>query len=468
MNRDADNALFAVWLTKEVTRIIEAQASNTAWMIIDKRKLPASCYLWVEDRSKKSTWHLPYREGTGGIDSETGMFRRAGPINLNALRAISQALGGARTGTPMNVPREIKMKIKKLLKDHDIGESREVKAMEIAERSISGQFLEVDIDKKTRVIKNVAILRPTSGNVYFKGSTGTHFSDDFMSGVAQNITGKKAYYDHVGKEELKKSRGVRSVHDCYGYFENGHIDNGIVRADIHYLSNHAPKIESLIGEMADKVGLSITADGDMVYDRASKIGEAVALKKLGGADLVTEPGSTVNMFESKSTEKEEEVEVMEMKTLTMTELLEGRPDLVKQITESMQSKNEETAASESLKKEVKELTESLKAANVVVDEFKVKDAAQTKKVKIDELLEESKLPKEAITDTFRSTLGEAKDEKVVESLIEDRKTLIGLKPAKKKQGVEGMGDEKKIEESEMNEEETKSYRKQMSLAAQER
>ena len=111
MDRAANNTLFALWLNAEVNKILERDASNRSWTLINKTLLPPQCFLWIEDRTKKSTWHLPYREGTGGIDPETKMYRKAGPINLNALRAISQAIGGARTGSPMSIPKEIRNKI---------------------------------------------------------------------------------------------------------------------------------------------------------------------------------------------------------------------------------------------------------------------------------------------------------------------------------------------------------------------
>lgn len=101
--------------------LAEAEVSHRSWAEIDKAKLPKDCFLWVEDPDKKTTWHLPYREGTGGIDSATGMYKKAGAINVGAVRAILEALGGARTGKPMRVPAEVKKKAYNIAKQLRIG-----------------------------------------------------------------------------------------------------------------------------------------------------------------------------------------------------------------------------------------------------------------------------------------------------------------------------------------------------------
>lgn len=83
--------------------------SDAPWSKVNKSKLPKSAFLWIEgDGKKKSQWHLPYKDAQGNI-------------NLGALRAISQALGGARTGKPMNIPSDVRKKINNLLKRYKIG-----------------------------------------------------------------------------------------------------------------------------------------------------------------------------------------------------------------------------------------------------------------------------------------------------------------------------------------------------------
>lgn len=99
----------------------EESVSKKPWGKIKKSKLPVGCFLWVEDPKKKETWHLPYKEGAGGVDPDTGMYKRAGKINVNAVRAILQALGGARTGKAMKVPAQVRKKAENLAKKLGIG-----------------------------------------------------------------------------------------------------------------------------------------------------------------------------------------------------------------------------------------------------------------------------------------------------------------------------------------------------------
>ena len=110
---------------EKVVKIVEQSASNKSWATINKTKLPSSCFLWVEDPKKRSTWHLPYKEGTGGIDSKTGMYRKAGVVNLGAVRAILAALAGARTGKPMRVPTSVRKRVEALAKRFKIGKFKE-------------------------------------------------------------------------------------------------------------------------------------------------------------------------------------------------------------------------------------------------------------------------------------------------------------------------------------------------------
>ena len=445
MDRATNNAIFALWLSAEVRKIMERDASNKSWTLVDTTKLPSQCYLWIEDRDKKSTWHLPYREGAAGIDPETKMYRKAGPVNLDALRAIDEAIGGAKTETAISIPKEIRNKITKLLKEFNIGEYAESrkdndmkKTITITEASISGQFKESVIDKEQRLIPGVALLNETSSNIYYPGSKGTKFSEAFRKAIASNIDGKKVYVDHAGKDELANHRGVRSIRDVIGYYENGRMESGIPKADIKYLTNQAPFVESIM-EMADLVGLSIVANGQMSYDVSTGIAEAFALKELQSVDLVTETGSTINMFESDN--NIEEGDFMDYKDLSIQTIRENRPDLVEGLESGIMDKMSTKDEVDGFKKQITDLTESLKKSKQKVDEYEVKEKAVKRADVIDGLLEESKINAKLITTIFRETLLDAKDDEAVKKLIKDRKLLAPVK------GVTGMGDHTEIKES---------------------
>ncbi len=106
-------------------------ADNVSWRPwgqVNKSKLPAACFLWIEDIHKKSTWHLPIYESPDGI--------KRGRLNGNAVKAAYAALHGARTGKPMRVPASVRAKIERLHKelfegDKDVGK----KAAELAKEA---------------------------------------------------------------------------------------------------------------------------------------------------------------------------------------------------------------------------------------------------------------------------------------------------------------------------------------------
>ena len=91
------------------------KVSDASWANIDKTKLPFGCFLFVPDEEKKSTWKLPYKEGSGDVNSETGMYGKAGVINLAGIKAAWAAMNGARTGKKMDLPALVWKKAKDLM-----------------------------------------------------------------------------------------------------------------------------------------------------------------------------------------------------------------------------------------------------------------------------------------------------------------------------------------------------------------
>jgi len=457
VEQNQENAQFVKELENEVLQILEAEASNRPWSAVDKTKLPAACFLWVEDPQKKSTWHLPYKEGSGSIDPKTGMYSEAGPVNLNALRAINAAISGARSGKPMSVPTPVRLKINRMLKQYNIGKYAEQKpeknmGREIVEAMGAGGFSGITMDRDAHKVLNVAILKPTSSNASFRDAKGRKYLPKALESVARLVNGAKVYVDHPTDQEMKERRGVRSMRDILGFLENGRVDEkGTVRGDLEYLKSHAEWFEPIVEQMADKVGNSIHAYGETHLDKSDMMEAVEDIRMLASVDLVTEPGSTSNLYESKEEEpdEEDEDEITEnegerMKELTLQSLREGRPDLIKElseeITKQVKSELEEAKTVETLEtanKQLKEENEKLKKEN---DEFKLKEQVAERELQIQKLIDEAKIEKTYVSEIFLSSLRAAKDDEEVKKMLEDRKKIIeaGSK------GVKGMGDETKV------------------------
>jgi len=182
--------------------------------------------------------------------------------------------------------------------------------------------------------------------------------------------------------------------------------------------------------------------GDALDEFVSK------LKGIDPANLFNADPIYLKTLENKLKENKMEKELLEaVKSFTPEELKVAAPDLFKAIFEQSQKDvkvSEELAEAAKVKKErddllaevakvAKERDEATAAAKVANDELKVlkeKEQEATWKAEVDKLIEESKIQKELITETFKNTLVESKNPDKVKSLIEDRKVVAGIKTAK--------------------------------------
>lgn len=155
------------------------------------------------------------------------------------------------------------------------------------------------INRGENRISGVAVLHPTSANCSFANGEGREYTPKAMESLVGLLGGRKAFIDHAGSKELESKRGVRSVRDLLGYFESPRLEGGIARADLVYLKNHKTWIEPLVEQMSGSIGLSIHAYGPSAYDKNVRKEIVEDISVLKSVDLVTEPGSTMNLFESR-------------------------------------------------------------------------------------------------------------------------------------------------------------------------
>lgn len=446
MDKAANNLAFAQFLENQVAKILEADVSNRPWQNVDKAKLPMTAFLWVGDPGRVTTWRLPFREAdvSSGIDSSTGRFSQAGPVNLNALRAISAAIGGARTGNSMTVPTEIRRKIERLLRQHKIGKFAEADGVDMdkgTELAEALQFEKSKIDKENCIIEGVAVLRPTSRNKTNRRAKGRRYTAKAMESAKTLIQGKKAYINHVTREELESRNGVRDIRDVLGWWDDHpRIDEeGVLRDDLHYLPQHAAWLEPMVEKMADKIGASIHAYGPQRFNEADLMEDVMDLYSMRSADIVTEPGSTFNLFENLDEDQgqpDEQEESMEIGSLTAQELREQRPDLVEAFATEFKAGADVEKQVESLTGQVSKLTADNQKLREDKDALEVKEAVRTRETEITDLVTESKIPTAFVTKTFLESLSRAEDKKEMQALIEDRKKIV--ESAGK---VTGMGEE---------------------------
>lgn len=260
------------------------------------------------------------------------------------------------------------------------------------------------------VIHNVKLLGEISKNK-------RTYSEKSLNDAVALYENVGFYFDHPTKRELRERGGSRKVMDLAGKVRNARRQGKEVRGDVQLLdfkeSNAAPFVKALAEQMPEMAGFSHRAAGKITKGKDGANDVVESLSHVFAQELVTDPATTSGLFESLEHPDDPTGEnEMEIKDLTLEGLRKDRPDLVRSI---------ETEIAEGAE------MKALKADNVrMKDEAELREKEDKKtahKALVQKKLTDSKLHEDVITETFRGQLNEAKDEKVIDALIDDRKEL---------------------------------------------
>jgi hypothetical protein len=157
-------------------------------------------------------------------------------------------------------------------------------------------------------------------------------------------------------------------------------------------------------------------------------------------DLVASPATNAGFFENEINEISENKESneMEYQDLTSKDIETNRNDIFKEIHDQGAASRDEEV--KTITEEKNDLQKQLDESKAKVDEFEAKEALAAKREKVNALLEDSDLPKEAITDLFVEQLckidadDDSKFEEQAKKLIEDRAIAIKGKGGVKNHG----------------------------------
>jgi hypothetical protein len=309
----------------------------------------------------------------------------------------------------------------------------------------STSFNNQKIDRENHVIHDVKVLGSESAN-------GRIYTAEAMKNALALYEGTKVYVDHV-----KDPTANRSYRDKLGNLQNARVQqeaNGkpAIFADLQYNPGHAVA-EQLIHDAEAKsndIGLSHAVLGKHSLKDGKQIVENI--DKVFSVDVVLNPATTNGLFESLKEEMEiTDVDglkaamaaIMDNAELDLPGMASALCELAHPLLPKEEPKEEvpaEKPAEEPAKEESKadevsqeaKLLEQIKSLQAELDEYKVREAIQNKKIKLDTQIKEAKLAPELVTDVFVSTLMEAKED-MVAKLIEDRKTIaaVGQKPVSK-------------------------------------
>jgi hypothetical protein len=276
-------------------------------------------------------------------------------------------------------------------------------------------FVEANIDRDNSIIKNICLLTSESRN-------GREYLPQAIEQAAALFEGVKAFANHPRKSERGE---VRDVRDLIGKCKNVRYSQGKLMADLFILESHSGWIFPLATQTPELVGISINAQGKVRKVNGKDVVEEIV--EVRSVDLVSEPAATKNLFEDAVPNDEAGF----YSGLTVEKLQQHRPDLVDEIL------IEKDTVINQLKEEIQALKDELNS-------YKEKEKQGQKESMMKELIKDSKLKDENVTEVFKNTLLKLNTDNLVElreemsNLIADREKLI----AKSSGLVKRMGHEK--------------------------
>lgn len=216
----------------------------------------------------------------------------------------------------------------------------ETDGVSIAGDHFTGSFVEAKTTAESRVIENIVLCgaeSPTRNRTYPRTT---------LEAAAKLYEGAKIYLNHP-RDGMEGE--LRDVRDLAGSIVPGTVrvdDQGRLRGSVKANTLEAGNILlGLARECAAEVGMSHNAIGVERIEEGRRIVEVIA--KVRSVDVVTEPGTTKGLHESKETK-------MDLSTVTLAQLAAGNPKLVESIREEGRAEVRE--------REVKPLKESAAAS----------------------------------------------------------------------------------------------------------
>lgn len=290
------------------------------------------------------------------------------------------------------------------------------------------------IDREANIIHDVKVLGSISAN-------GRIYTAEAMHNSLSLYAGAKVFIDHV-----PDPRANRSYRDSFGNLINPVVKkesdgSSSIFADLRYNPGHVCA-EQLLHDAesnSGNVGLSHAVLGKHSLKDGKQYVEKI--DHVYSVDIVSNPATTAGLFESLEKEEMEITDIESLKAavaavletpdLDLAGMAKALCDLVHPLIPAEEPVDEKPAdeADEKKADDEKKATdakdEEIKVLKAELDGYKVREAIQEKKNKIDTQLKEAKLAPELVTPVFMTTLMEAQEDNV-SKLIEDRKAIAGF------------------------------------------
>lgn len=297
-------------------------------------------------------------------------------------------------------------------------------------------------DTDAGLVRDVKVLGLESAN-------RRRYTQEAIGNAVSQYERAKINFDHP--DTPNKSRGYR---DRFALLINCHLaEDGAFRADLMYNPEHAEakSFAWWAKNAPEAIGLSHNAVGQGKTDAAG-IFVIEKILSVRSVDIVADPASTKGLFEGIMNPEPTPVDVTgddaathlgnAMMAVCKDDTLDAaaKKKKVLGLLKLMDDSEPEPApAPEKPEPEKKTAEESIQAFRATphgkqlierLDALEAEKALASKTTKARQLCEEAKLPTLLVTSVFLESLVEAKDEKAMKSLIEDRRQIAAIQKPK--------------------------------------
>ncbi len=210
---------------------------------------------------------------------------------------------------------------------------------------------EAFVDKEAMVIRNVVLLGAVSKNNRIYSSKAMQEATDLYNGI-------RAFANHppIGVS----TKNARDIRDLIGKFTFPKCEDSKIKADLKLLPT-AKWVMDIAENMPGTVGFSHNALGIVVRKDGKEIVEEIKVVK--SVDLVTEPATTVTMFESKDEDGKDETEKQNDDNQSVQESGDDKTD---EKSEMLEKEEKDSGKNEDKKQIVQKLLEDKKIPKVFI------------------------------------------------------------------------------------------------------
>lgn len=288
---------------------------------------------------------------------------------------------------------------------------------------------EAQFDTDNRVLRNVGLIRAG------KSLNKRFYSEDVLQKSVSVFEGAKAFDSHASGEKRE-----RRVGELTGWYENVRFENGVVKADRHFLPTTAGKdVMSVVeaiknGAPRTLAGLSINAVGTGKMQKMDD-GDYLHVESITSANSVDDvvnpaAGGSYTLTASNG----DDMAAQLVNAMTFEEFFESRPDFIKRIQNEMKTVRQDDALkaakaeAEAHQTALKEAQDNLTALQTAHEAAVTELATARRELAIEKALRAAMLPALYETDLRNrlSTIAEAEWTSMIE--IEKKKAQQTVKP----------------------------------------